>query len=84
MDCNLHCAVVVYVVVVSGVHVDRSYIALCGGADVKYITVSNLHQLQCIYLQGMSLQNVHSVILICDAEFQYGPNSYPANILPVA
>ena len=61
-----------------------SYIALCGGADVKYINVSNLHQLQCIYIQGMSLQNAHSVIIICHAEFQYEPNSHPANILPVA
>ena len=41
------------------------------GADVKYINVSNLHQLQCIYIQGMSLQNGHSVISICHAEFQY-------------
>ena len=90
VDCKLQCAVVVYVVVVSGVcmcacgQVGMSYIALCSGADVKYINVSNLHRLQCIYIQGMSLQNVHSVILICHAEFQYGPNSYPANILAVA
>ena len=62
VDCNLHCAVVVYVVVVSGVlvcatcvcmcacgRVGMLYIALCSGADVKYITVSNLHRLQCIY-----------------------------------
>ena len=56
--------VVVYVVVVSGMlvcatcacvcmctcgRVGMSYIALCSGADVKYINVSNLHRLQCIY-----------------------------------
>ena len=45
MHCNLHCAVVVYVVVVSGVcmcacgQVGMSYIALCSDADVKYINV---------------------------------------------
>ena len=42
------------------------YIALCSGVDVKYITVLNLHQYTSvsIYMQGMSLQNAHSVILI--------------------
>ena len=49
-------------------------LALCSGADVKYINVSNLHQLQCIYIQGMSLQNVHSVILMsCRVPVCMGP-----------
>ena len=58
MDCNLHCAVVVYVVVVSGVcmcacrRMGMLYIALCSGADVKYINVSNVHRLQCIYIHA--------------------------------
>ena len=47
--------------------VGMSYIALCSGAHVKYINVLNLHQLHCTYIQGMSLQNAHSVILIYDA-----------------
>ena len=32
--------------------VGMSYIALCGGADVKYMKVSNLHRLQCIYIHA--------------------------------
>ena len=94
--------------------VGMSYIALCSGADanVNYINALNLHRLQCICIQGMSLQNAHSLIIIlmpciipvwtkfsftkhptsyilaviimCDAEFQYEPSSYPANIVPVA
>ena len=27
-------------------------LALCSGADVKYINVSNLHRLQCIYIHA--------------------------------
>ena len=56
VDCNLHCVVVVYVVVVSGVlvraacvcvcacgQVGMLYVALCSGADVKCTIVLNLH-----------------------------------------
>ena len=60
MECGLQLALcmVVYVVVVSGVcmcacgQVGMSYIALCSGADVNYINVSNLHRLQCIYIHA--------------------------------
>ena len=42
--------VCVYVCMRTGGHV--VHIALCSGVDVKYITVSNLHQLQCIYIHA--------------------------------
>ena len=85
--CVLVCVLLVCVYTCACGRMGMLYVALCSGADAKYINVLNLHRLQCIYINtGNKLTKCpfsYFNIYVMQSSSIYGPNSHPPNILPV-